>query len=259
MVKIMLAIRENQFYPFHPCSQLASHSEATKMSSLFNLRPLSCVVVINGLILGLKANDMSSMDISSKITKLSQLDPNGQYTYGDYLTWQFKERVELIRGRLFKMSPAPSSVHQRIISRLHIKLGIFLLGKSCEIIGAPIDVRLPVSLKKGKITTVLQPDLCVVCNPGIIDEKGIDGAPDLVIEVLSPGNSKREMNDKFQVYEEAGVSEYWIIDPALQIVLIYVLNEEHRFIGLAPLVSDDILYSKTLDGFSINLGEVFIH
>ncbi|NUO00568.1 MAG: Uma2 family endonuclease, partial [Saprospiraceae bacterium] len=103
------------------------------------------------------------------ITDISQLDVNESYTYADYLLWQFEERVELIRGKLFRMSPAPNTRHQRISHELAFQLELFLRKQPCQIFSAPFDVRLPVSKRKGHDTTVVQPDLCVICDPGKLD------------------------------------------------------------------------------------------
>lgn len=157
---------------------------------------------------------MSKLIKKRPITKLQQLDLSGYYTYTDYLTWRFKERVELIKGMIFKMSPAPNMNHQRISAELFGALFIHLKGHKSKIFHAPFDVRLPVSLKKGKVDTVVQPGICVVCDEKKLEKQGCNGAPDLVVEILSPGNTKTEMGDKYLVYEESGVKEYWLIDPA---------------------------------------------
>ncbi len=118
-------------------------------------------------------------------------------------------------------------------------------------------MRLPVSQLKGEDTTVVQPNLCVVCDESKLDEQGCAGAPDLVVEILSPGNSTREMRDKFSVYEEASVREYWMVNATEKIVLIYVLNAEDRYIGLAPLTGEDLLRSSIFPDLCIDLKEVF--
>ena len=192
------------------------------------------------------------------ITDLSQLDPEGSYTYADYLMWQFQERVELIRGKLFRMSPAPSVLHQKLATFFTAKLFNFFEKKNCQVFAAPFDVRLPVSSKKGQDTTVVQPDLCVICDPDKLDERGCAGAPDLMVEILSPGNSSKEMGGKFRAYEEAGVREYWIVNPAEKVVLIYVLNEEGVFIGLAPVTIEGPLKSAIFPELAIDLKEVFV-
>lgn len=194
------------------------------------------------------------------ITDLSQLDPNGTYSYADYLTWRFKERVELLRGKIFKMSPAPSIQHQRIASRLYGQMFNDLSKKPCELFFAPFDVRLynlKKSLKADKeVFSVVQPDLCIVCDPAkLADNRSCNGAPDLVIEVLSPGNTKREMSDKFQLYEEAGVREYWLVHPADEAVQIYVLNENERYIGLQPAV--EVAQSVIFPELHVDLEKLF--
>jgi Uma2 family endonuclease len=191
------------------------------------------------------------------VTKLSDLDPEGSYTYADYLLWKFKERVELIRGRLFRMTPAPNTEHQRISGRISRVLLNFFHKKKCQVFIAPFDVRLPVGRRKGEDTTVVQPDLCVICDPQKIDEKGCAGAPDLIVEILSPGNSSREMREKFRVYEESGVREYWLVNPAEKIVLVYVLDKKGIFIGLAPITEADPLRSSIFPELEIDLKEVF--
>mgnify|MGYP006427103699 CR=1 FL=1 len=158
------------------------------------------------------------------ITSIDQLDPNGIYTYADYLRWRLEERIELIRGKILKMSPAPSRRHQEIAFCL---TGIFwnTFRKSpCRVFPAPFDVRLPKrAAEEGEQAyTVVQPDLCVVCDLDKLDERGCEGAPDLVIEILSPGNSRREMRDKFEVYEESGVKEYWIVQPENSSVQVWI-------------------------------------
>ncbi|MEZ0542208.1 Uma2 family endonuclease [Fibrella arboris] len=192
------------------------------------------------------------------ITDLSQLDPDRTYSYADYLTWQFQERIELIKGRILKMSPAPSVRHQRLVGALHLQLATHFGKKPCQVFFAPFDVRLynrKKSIKASKdIFTVVQPDLCVICDDAKLDEQGCNGSPDLVVEVLSPGNTKREMNEKFDLYREAGVLEYWLVEPADEMVLIYVL-EGDQYIGLKPMT--DSLTSRLFPELAIDLTELF--
>ncbi len=199
------------------------------------------------------------MIVDQPITSLDQLDPFGIYSYADYLKWQFDERVELFRGKLFPMS-APNRKHQRYSARLFLSIGNYLTGKPCELYAAPFDVRLPDRLRKpkfdGDIYTVVQPDLCVVCDPEKLDDRGCIGAPDLMVEILSPGNTKKEMANKFRLYEEAGVHEYWIVEPEDKFVLVYVLRNE-EFVGLRPYTEDSPLTSAILPGLSIDLAALF--
>ncbi|WP_144283698.1 Uma2 family endonuclease [Chryseobacterium echinoideorum] len=175
-----------------------------------------------------------------EITSLSQLDMNASYTYADYLMWKLKERVELFKGKILKMSPAPSPMHQKISQKINQALYSYFEKSPCELFYAPFDVRLP--SKTGEIITVVQPDLCVICDRNKIDDKGCLGAPDLIIEILSPGNSKKEMNLKFSLYEESGVSEYWVVDPSEKFILIYSL-ENGEYISRKPVADGEMLQS----------------
>ena len=162
--------------------------------------------------------------MSDIITNIEQLDPiNGVYTYADYVLWKIKDRLEILKGKIFKISPAPAISHQKISGNLYGEMYHYFKGKSCKLFAAPFDVVL--KNKKGIEDSVVQPDICVVCDAEKIDKRGCYGAPDLVIEILSPGNSKKEMKYKYALYEEAKVPEYWIIDPDHQNVLVYVLKD----------------------------------
>jgi len=190
--------------------------------------------------------------------ELSSLDSSKTYSYADYLKWQFDERIELIKGKIFKMGPAPGSLHQTISGKLHVELGIYLKGKPVKVIAAPFDVRLSRSSKDDSIIyTVVQPDLCVICEPSKIDEKGCLGAPDIVVEILSPGNNSKELKNKFEAYEESLVKEYWIIHPNEQTFLKYILSEESKFVAEALLTVGDQVTTPLLPGFTLNLEEVF--
>ncbi len=194
------------------------------------------------------------------ITDINQLDMDKTYSYADYILWKFQERVELFKGKIFKMSPAPSTSHQQISRTFAGNFYIFFKDKSCEFFTAPFDVRL---LNKKKSTpekdiyTVVQPDLCVICDVEKLDKKGCNGAPDLIIEILSPGNSKKEMDIKFDLYEEAGVLEYWLVYPEEKSVLIYILKEG-KYIGLKPYTEGQTLKSTLFPDLEIELDKVFV-
>ena len=196
------------------------------------------------------------------ITHPDQLDLEGSYTYADYLTWQFTDMVELIRGKVHRMAPAPNLEHQRVSRRLMTMIDIYLKEKSCEVFSAPFDVRLPLPpnrLKNNKIDTVVQPDLCVVCDPAKLDQQGCLGAPDWVIEILSPATSRKDLTEKFDVYQFAGVREYWIIHPFEQTLLVYLLNEKGEFEGRQrPYLRGDMVPSSVFPGWEVDLGKVFL-
>jgi Uma2 family endonuclease len=193
--------------------------------------------------------------------KVEEPDLSGSYTYSDYLTWTWDEMAELIRGKIYKMSPAPSSKHQVVGGNLFGLIWNFLRGKKCQVFIAPFDVRLPRAPKMNsdkEITTVVQPDVCVVCDPSKIDIRGCLGAPDWIVEILSPFTSAKDLNEKFEVYEEAGVKEYWVVHPQEQTILIYTLDEEKKYKGsLKPYTRHDSISPTTLPGLTINLEDVF--
>ncbi|MET4107893.1 Uma2 family endonuclease [Hymenobacter sp. UYP22] len=194
----------------------------------------------------------------SPITSISQLDLTKTYTYADYLTWRLKEVVELIRGKVRQMSPAPRVVHQRLSSRFMGMIYAHLAHQSCEVFHAPFDVRLTKATPNGdaQITTVVQPDICVVCDPAKLDEKGCIGAPDWIIEIVSPGNASHDTKSKFDLYEENGVPEYWIVFPGEKTVSVFVLHEG-RYQPLGDFYTPGIIPVHTLPGFGIEWAEVF--
>jgi Uma2 family endonuclease len=181
----------------------------------------------------------------------------GKYTYADYLKWRLDEQVELIKGKIFRMSPAPKRIHQKVSIDIASKFYNFLKGKPCQVYDAPFDVRLPVKSKKNEdIITVVQPDICVICDPTKLDDAGCIGAPDIVIEILSKGNNKKELQNKYEVYEESGVKEYWVIHPEEQTVLIYTLvNNQYQPSRL--FTGGDEIKTPILPGFILILDDVF--
>ena len=189
--------------------------------------------------------------------QFADLDLEKMYTYADYYKWRFEERVELIKGKIFKMSPAPNRFHQELTRDILLALSNFLQGKQCQVYMAPFDVRLPKKSNDDKdIITVLQPDVCVVCDPSKLDYRGCIGAPDIIVEILSPGNNSKEMKNKYEVYEYACVKEYWVVSPQNQTFLIHTL-QDGKF-QLSPVkVPGDVVTSALLPGFSLDLTELF--
>ncbi len=194
--------------------------------------------------------------MQTRITDISQLDLSKKYTYEDYLNWWFEERVELIKGFIYKMSPAPSNKHQVISSNLHRDISYFLKKKKCKVYHAPFDVRLQSKKDNKENTTIVQPDICVICNPEIIDEKGCNGPPDTIIEILSPSSSKHDVKTKFALYQESGVKEYWIIDTIYKIVDVFVL-QNGKYNLVKKYVEDEKIPVNTLESLVIDLEEIF--
>jgi len=177
---------------------------------------------------------------------------DGYYTYADYLTWDDDQRWELIDGKPYLMS-APNVNHQILSGEIYVQLHSFLRGGKCRVIYAPCDVRLNHDTLND---TVVQPDLMVVCDKEkYFDKKSVDGAPDLVIEILSPSNPNHDRVRKFNKYCEAGVREFWIVDPVAKNVAVNILSDGKyttRIYG-----STDKVPVHVLTGLTIDLVEVF--
>jgi Uma2 family endonuclease len=178
------------------------------------------------------------------------------YSYADYLKWDFEEIVELIKGKVFKKAAAPNRKHQEVSMNLSRTLGSFLKGHRCKVYAAPFDVRLSKDPDFKKIDSVIQPDISVICDPSKLDDKGCFGAPDLIVEILSPSNSRVELQNKFELYEEFGVREYWVIHPVECSLLIYTLVEG-KYRPSRLFTSGDKIQSTVLSGFELDLEEVF--
>ncbi|MCL6447287.1 MAG: Uma2 family endonuclease [Armatimonadetes bacterium] len=181
-----------------------------------------------------------------------------RYTYGDYLNWPEEERWELIDGVPYAMSPAPPRRHQEILGELYRQFANYLLDKACKVYLAPFDVRLPEGNEKDtEVKTVVQPDLVVVCDQSRLDERGCKGSPDLVIEVVSPTTLKRDLREKFYLYEKAGIKEYWVVNPVEKNVLVFVLGEDKKYGRHEIYFEDEQVRVKVLAGLTIDLREVF--
>ena len=147
------------------------------------------------------------------------------YTYADYLTWPDDARYELIDGEAFLMAPAPLIEHQEVAGEVFRQLANQLDGKPCRPYIAPVDVRLPRNDEAdAAIDTVVQPDVLVVCDPSKIDRRGVRGAPDWLLEVLSPSTAAHDQIAKRRTYERAGVREYWLVHPGDRTLTVYVLD-----------------------------------
>jgi Uma2 family endonuclease len=180
------------------------------------------------------------------------------YTYADYLHFDFEYMVELIRGTIFKMSPAPSPLHQTILQNLHLICGPFFKKKQCTLWIAPFDVILPIKNKKNpeKNDTVVQPDLCIICDQKKINEKNCFGAPDLVLEVISPHTKKKDLQLKYEVYEESGVKEYWMVLPESKTLEVFFLDGG-RYRRMNMYTEEDVFSPILFPEIKIDLAEVF--
>ncbi|WP_421870965.1 Uma2 family endonuclease [Marinoscillum sp.] len=193
-----------------------------------------------------------------KIDDISVLEPEATYSYADYLRWSFEERVELIKGKLFRMSPAPRRSHQGISMVIGNEIYNVLKGQKCKSYMAPFDVRFP--NKPGdpddQTFTVVQPDICVICDHSKLDDAGCKGAPNLIVEILSPSTASKDLNEKYQLYEEHGVKEYWVVYPGEAVLEIYEL-QNGKYVSKGKFVKEDVVTSKVLPGLKLDLSEVF--
>ncbi len=192
-------------------------------------------------------------------------EPQSEYgfTYADYLTWNFKERIELIKGKIFKMSPAPAVTHQKISMDLISFFVKRLDHAPCQLFCAPIDVKLiGTSFRKRKVAdneifTVVQPDIIVVCDPEkLTDPRSINGAPEMVVEVLSPGNTKTETKHKLNLYEENAVLEYWVVHPPYKYVEVYLLNN-NKYSKPTIYELGEKIPCAVLGGIKVPVDEIF--
>ena len=175
------------------------------------------------------------------------------FTYGDYLTWDDGQRWELIDGVPYNMSPAPRLRHQAISRELLTEFALHLRGNSCQVFAAPFDVRLPESDESDDLVeTVVQPDLLVVCDKTKLDDAGCRGAPDLIVEILSPSTADKDLKVKFDRYQRAGVREYSIVDPTGSTVQLYTVGMDGKYgrpevFGAADRVSVGIFPNLEID------------
>ncbi len=188
------------------------------------------------------------------------LDKTKRYTYADYLTWLDDRRMELINGFIHFLS-APLRVHAQISAELNFLITTFIKkskGK-CRVFHAPFDVRLPLNneIEDKKIYNVVQPDICVVCDLSKLDDKGCLGTPNLIVEVLSPSTLKYDWNYKFNLYETAGVPEYWIVDPKAKAVNVFLLQPDGRYDLGTVYECNQKAPVHIFKGLEIDLNELF--
>lgn len=181
-----------------------------------------------------------------------------RYTFADVLAWNDDQRMELIEGEVFLMAPSPATDHQLISGELFGQLHNYLKGKRCKVISAPFDVRLFEQEGNGPedVDTVVVPDITVVCDPDKLDKHGCKGVPDMVVEILSPSTQRHDRLTKFNLYQRAGVREYWIVDPANRAVQSFVL-EDGRYSVKEFGAAGDKMRVNILEDCVIDLSEVF--
>lgn len=180
------------------------------------------------------------------------------FTYRDYRQWPDDERWELIAGVAYSMS-SPSRAHQSVSMEIGRQLANFLRGNPCQVWAAPLDVFFPRVREQDEddVDTVVQPDLVVVCDPERVCMRGVWGAPDLVVEILSPSTSRKDLHEKYELYERSGVKEYWVVEPAGRWVQQYALGPDGRFAPEVTWEGVGTLESVVLPGFTLAIQELW--
>ena len=190
------------------------------------------------------------------------LDITGKYSYADYLSWTDNKMRELLNGFIRLMSPAPALRHALLLRRIGTILANYIDHHDCgcHVFFAPFDVRFPSTqgnISDNQIFTVVQPDICVVCNSSKLDERGCLGAPDMVVEILSLSSLKYDFNEKFHIYEAGGVKEYWVVSPREKGVNVFILQENGKYDNGTVYEGHTHIPVQTLTGLSIHSEKIF--
>jgi Uma2 family endonuclease len=181
-----------------------------------------------------------------------------RFSYRDYLSWKDNVRRELFDGVIVDMTPGPSRLHQELCGGLFYQIYGQLNGKKCSVYPAPFDVRFPgKSSRDEDIYTVVQPDITVVCDKNKLDSRGCIGAPDLIIEILSPETASRDMKEKLSLYEAAGVKEYWIVHPEDRTVMILTLDKTGKYGRPSVYSGNDVCKSRAVRGLTVEIAPLF--
>ncbi len=190
---------------------------------------------------------------------LPKFKEEDRFTYADYLTWDDDQRWELIDGEASCMSPGPNRLHQKWLGELYRQFANYLVGKPCEVYMAPFDVRLQdhSDASDEQTVTVVQPDLVIICDLNKLDDRGVKGAPDLVVEIISPSTAKRDIKTKFELYQRHGVKEYWIIYPNDSTLLVYRLTDDAGYSSPEVFGEGDTVPVPLLGDLAIDMGKVF--
>ncbi|MCL2809601.1 MAG: Uma2 family endonuclease [Treponema sp.] len=189
----------------------------------------------------------------SNAMEIDDFKENKNHTYANYLEWKGPERYQLINGEVYLMA-SPSVAHQALQADLLAEFVVWLRGKTCRVFGSPLDVRLFPKKDKSD-NTIVQPDLLVVCDENKLEKGCVNGAPDLVIEIVSPSNSHSELFHKFYYYLKAGVKEYWVIDPEVKKVSVHILEKNHYISTIYE--DDDSIPVTILPGLEISLKDLW--
>lgn len=181
-----------------------------------------------------------------------------KYIYADYLTWPEDEKWEIIDGIPY-LKAAPAPLHQEILMELSRQIANYLKDKPCKIYPAPFCVRLPQGYEKNdnEVNNIVEPDISIVCTESKIDDQGCNGAPDMIIEIISPSSTKKDRVIKFNMYEKAGVKEYWIVEPEQKLASVFLLQDNNRFSRPDMYTDEDSIKVSLFPDLIIDLKLVF--
>jgi len=181
-----------------------------------------------------------------------------RFTYADYLCWDDEKRWEIVDGSAYDMTPAPGTKHQQVSGALFANIYNYLKGKHCQVFSAPFDVCLFENSEEDEDTyNVVQPDISVICDPGKIREKGVKGAPDWIIEVVSPTSVKYDFGTKLLLYQKYGVMEYWIVDPESRTINVYRIDQSGKYLPEGVYKDNDEISASIFPDLKIIPGEIF--
>lgn len=181
-----------------------------------------------------------------------------RFTFADVLTWDKGEHIEIINGEAFMMATL-SRIHQEICFEIGRQLGNYLEGKQCKVYPAPFGVRLfeQDGYRPEDVDTMVEPDISVVCDRSKLDKHGCKGAPDMIVEVLSPSTQRHDQLVKLNLYQRAGVREYWIVDPENKTVRVLLQTGDGSLRTHEVYSQVDVAKVNVLDGCFIELSKVF--
>lgn len=180
------------------------------------------------------------------------------YTYREYRTWPEDERWELIDGVAYGMS-SPTTYHQDIAAKLGMQITQFFQGKPCKVFYLPVDIFFPRVREQDEddVDTVVQPDIVVVCDRSRIRGNGIWGAPDLAVEVLSPSTARKDLREKYDLYQRSGVKEYWVVDPPGHWVQQYVLGADGFYAPEVTVIDKGVVSSPVFPGLDVEVSSIW--
>lgn len=183
---------------------------------------------------------------------------NKLYTYVDYMAYSENERVEIIDGHIYAMSPAPSRIHQEIISTLVIEIGNYIKSSKgpCKVYPVPFDVFLFDEETLDSCRNIVQPDISVICDKNKLTDKGCAGAPDFIVEVVSPYNPSSDYVRKLSLYEHFKVREYWIVNPMNENILVYRLDENMHYSAPETYTFKDKIKVGIYENLQINFADI---